>query len=197
MKNVDLTGLACPFELKFTMGIYELKGNAYETVVNGAKKLIPTRLMRLYDDTLVVTKAKPKHTTTPASDSLSVKGDIAVADMNLDANEPNLCAEDVVITWGDANATNVQIFTIPAGSFTASKKGHTYKCSKIDVDPTDEADVNDGIVTAKIDLDKCTFTVTVKEVNDIYADALGDAVFGISFETPEGTFDEEDDYTLP
>jgi hypothetical protein len=60
-KNVDLTGLACPFEIKFTMGSYELTGTVTETVVNGAKKSIPTRLMRLYDDKLVVTMANAKH----------------------------------------------------------------------------------------------------------------------------------------
>jgi hypothetical protein len=189
-KNVDLTGLACPFQVKFNMGSNELKGNAYEAVVNGAKKTIPTRLMRLYDDTLVVTKAKAKHSTIPGSDSISVKGEIAVADMNVDANEPNLCNEDVVITWGDGDG-NDQTFTIPSGSFTASKKGHTYKCKNI------VTDSNVGIVTATIDLDKATFTVSVKGATGIYADLAGEALFGISFATEEGEFDEEYAITLP
>jgi hypothetical protein len=175
------------------MGSNELKGNAYEAAVNGTK-LIPTRLMRMYNDTLIVTKAKAKHTTTPAADTLSVKGDIAVADMNVDANEPNLVNEDVVLTWGDVNDTNTQTFVIPAGSFKASKKGHTYKCSKIEADANDG---NEGFVTATIDLDKCTFTVTVKSATGLYAEALGETVFGISFDTEEGTFNEEDEYTLP
>jgi hypothetical protein len=191
-KNLDLTGLACPFQVKFTLGSDELNGNAEETVVNGTK-VIPTRLMRLYDDKLVVTKAKAKHSTTALSDTLSVKGDIAVADMNLDANEPNLVNEDVVLAWGDGD-TNNQTFVIPAGSFKASKKGHTYKCSKVEADANDG---NVGIVAATIDLDKATFTVTVKNADNLYATPLGTAWFGISFDTEEGTFDEEDDYTLP
>lgn len=198
-KNVDLTGLACPFEIKFAMGSYELKGNAYETVVNGSRKTIPTRLMRLYDDTLIVTKAKAKHSTKALSDTLSVKGEIAVADMGVDVNEPNLAAEDVNITWRDANDANtLQTFTIPAGSFKAAKKGNKYKCSKINVDPGAEADVNDGIVAATIDLDKCTFTLTVKKADGLFADKAGEATFGINFATPDdGEFNEEDNYTLP
>ena len=191
-KNIDLTGLACPFEIKFTMGSYELKGNAYETAVNGTKT-IPTRLMRLYDDKLVVTKAKAKHSTKALSDTLSVSGDIAVADMNLVANEPNLAAEDVNITWGDGDG-NDQTFVIPAHSFKASKTGHTYKCSKVVADAND---ANVGIVAATIDLDKCTFTISVKSANGLYADAAGTAVFGINFKTENGEFNEEDDYTLP
>jgi hypothetical protein len=192
-KNLDLTGLACPLRLQFTLGSYELKGTANEIIVNGNTKTIPTRLMRLYDDKLVVTRAKAKHSTTPGYDSISVKGDIAVADINLDANEPNLCNEDVNFVWGDGDA-NTQTFTIPAGSFTASKKGHTYKCRKI---ITDANDCNAGIVTATIDLDKATYTVSVKNATGIYADLAGTAVFGINFATEEGIFDEEDDYTLP
>ena len=81
--------MACPLRLEITMGNYTLSGDANEAIVNG-KKSIPTRLMRTYQDTLIVTKASVKNSTTPSSDSLSVKGDIAVADMNVDANEPNL-----------------------------------------------------------------------------------------------------------
>jgi hypothetical protein len=143
--------------------------------------------MRLDHDTLVVTKAKAKRDTLPGYDSISVIGEIAVADMNLDANEPNLCNKDVMLTWGDVNNTNTQTFTVPAGSFKASRKGHVYKCNRINVD----------IVNAAIDLDKCTFTVSIKNANGIYADKLGDAVFGINFATQQGTFDEEDNYTLP
>jgi hypothetical protein len=189
-KNVDLTGLACPFEIKFVMGSYTLKGNANETVVNGTKT-IPTRLMRLYDDTLVVTKAKAKHNATKAlSDKLSVTGGIAVEDMGIDVNEPNLAVADVNITWGD-NDGNDQTFKIPAGSFKAAKKGNIYKCSKV------VSDGNEGLITAAIDLDKCTFTVSVADANGLYVEALGNAVLGINFETPSDDFNEVDDYTLP
>ena len=170
-KNIDLTGLACPFEIKFTMGSNELKGNAYEAVVNGTKT-IPTRLMRTYQDTLVVTKAKAKAGSKELSDSLSVSGEIAVEDID----GSNLVSQDVNVIWG------AQTFTIPADSFTA-KTGHSYKCSKI-VDPN-------GIVTATIDLDKCTFAVSIAKAN---IDAVsGTVTFGIRF----ADFNETDDYTLP
>jgi hypothetical protein len=149
--------------------------------------------MRLYDDKLVVTKAKAKHSTTALSDMLSVSGDIAVADMNLYANEPNLCHRDVILTWGDGDV-NTKTFVIPAGNFKASKKGHIYTCSKV------AADVNEGdegVVAATIDLDKCTFTASVKGASGLFADMAGTAVFSVTFDTEQGTFDEKDDYTLP
>ena len=62
IKSADLTGLACPLELNFTIDNFILIGKATETVVNGPKTLIPTRLMRMYNDTLVVGKTKAKIT---------------------------------------------------------------------------------------------------------------------------------------
>jgi hypothetical protein len=189
-KNIDLTGLASPVRLKFTMANYVLSGDVDEEILNGAKKIIPTRLMRTYQNTLIVTKAKAMASTRPLYDSLSVKGDIAVEDVNVDANEPNLVTKNVVFTFGDVNETNVQTFAIPAGSFTQSRKGHTYTCKKA------ISDSNDGVVTAKIDLDKCTFTLSVKNADGIYT-GPGGAQFGINFLTESADFDETDDYTLP
>ena len=54
-----------------------------------------------------------------------------------------------------------------------------------------------GVVAATIDLDKSTFTLTVKNASGLYATPLGTAWFGISFDTENGAFNEEDDYTLP
>jgi endoglucanase len=172
-KNIDLTGLACPLQLNIAIGNYTLSGDVDETIVNG-QKTIPTRLMRTYKDTLIVTKAKVKNSTSALSDSLSVSGEIAVKDIN-DANmdEPNLVKQDVNIVWGN------QTFTIPAGRFEAARKGHSYKCSKINVNPSASPDVNDGIVTATIDLDKCTFAVSIAKAN-INA-VSGDVVFGLRF----------------
>jgi hypothetical protein len=178
-KNVDLTGLSCPFQIKFTMGSYELKGNAYETVVNGAKKTIPTRLMRMYDDKLVVTKAKVKNSTKASSDSLSVKGEVAVEDFT--TSEPNLYAEDVNIIWIDKDDTNnVQTFKIPAGSFKIPKKGRAYKCSKINPEITPVAEPN-TFIAATIDLDKCTFAVSITKADVSDEAATGDVQFGLRF----------------
>jgi endoglucanase len=183
-KNIDLTGLVCPLQLNIRIGNYALSGDVDETIVNG-QKTIPTRLMRMYKDTLIVTKAKVKNGTSVLSDSLSVSGEIAVKDIN-DANmdEPNLVKQDVNIVWGN------QTFTIPAGRFEAARKGHSYKCSKINVDPSASPDVNDGIVTATIDLDKCTFAVSIAKAN-INA-VSGDVVFGLRF----ADFNETDGVNL-
>jgi hypothetical protein len=188
-KNIDLTGLTCPVQLGFTIGSYEMSGRADETVVNGSKQPIPVRLMRLYKDTLIVTNAKVKNVAKPSSDSLSVKGDIAVADMNLDTNEPNLVTKEVVITLSDANDTNTQTFTILPGSFKASKKGHLYNCSKINPVIAPVEDVN-TLVTASIDLDKCTFTVSIIK-SDLKVTS-GDGKFGLSF----AAFNETDNLSF-
>jgi hypothetical protein len=62
---------------------------------------------------------------------------------------------------------------LPSHSFKAAKRGHAYKCSKI------TATGSSGLVTAAIDLDKCTFTISVKGADlDVTS---GDVVFGINF----------------
>jgi hypothetical protein len=179
-KNINLTGLACPVELDFVMDSNLFWGNANEAIVNG-KKSIPTRLMRLYKDTLIVTKASAKNSAKALSDSLSVKGDIAVADMN----GCNLATKEAVITWGDQNDIDVDTFTLPIGSFVAAKKGNVYKCSKI------VPNQGSGLVTATIDFDKCTFTISVTGVD--LGVTSGGAKLGLSF----GSFDETSNYALP
>jgi hypothetical protein len=172
-KNIDLTGLACPVTLELGIGDTTISIVADETIVNGARKTIPTRLMRMYDDTLIVTEAKAKAGTSPSTDSLSVRGEVAVANIVLGGDLPDLTLEDVIITWADANETYVQTFTIPAGSFvqtSASRK--SYQCSKITL-------AEGGIASGKFDLEKCTFNITVKNTTlDI---TTGAAVFGINF----------------
>jgi hypothetical protein len=174
-KNINLTGLGAPLRLTIEMGTYTLTGTASETIINGSKKLIPTRLMRMFQNTLIVTRTKATHSTKALSDSLSVKGEIAVADINnIDLDEPNLVNVDVNIVWGD------HTFTVPAGSLVAAKRGHSYKCSKI---PMDTNDCNAGFVTAAIDLDKCTFTISVKNADGLDT-GTGDSIvpFGINYQ---------------
>jgi hypothetical protein len=113
--NVDLTGLSCPVHLEMAMGYYTLTGDANEEIVNGKSATIPTRLMRMYDDTLVVSNAIAKHGAKPSSDSLSVKGGLAVKSIGV-----NLCNEDVNFIWGN------KVFRVPQGGFTPSKTGHLY-----------------------------------------------------------------------
>ncbi len=188
-KNIDLTGLACPLELKITLGSDELKGQATEAVVNGTKT-IPTRLMRAYKDTLIVPpgKTKVKSSTKASSDSLSVTGEIAVQDIN--TTDPNLYGIPVVITWIDSNdLNNVQTFTIPIHSFKIPKTGRLYKCSKIEPNVAPVAEPN-ARVAASIDLDKCTFAVSITKA-DLNA-VSGQTKFGIRF----GDFNEVNDVNL-
>ncbi|MBN2019609.1 MAG: glycoside hydrolase family 5 protein [Sedimentisphaerales bacterium] len=189
-KNIDLTGLGAPLRLNFSFGNTVLSSEVNETIINGYKKNIPTRLMRLYDDALVVTRGKARSSTKPSSDSLKVKGEIAVADMDLDANEPNLADANttVTITWGDAAETEVQTFTVQGDSFTASKKGHTYKCRKVIMDVNDS---NEGIVTGKFDLDKCTFMLSVKSASGLYT-GPDEAQLGINIANTDDTVDDFD-----
>lgn len=181
-KNVDLTGLSAPVKLELIMKdindtiVNESIGEVNETIING-KKYIPTRLMRQYQDTLVATKATPKHSTKAGKDTLSLTGEIAVLDINdANLNDPNLIFDDVNVIWG--NDANEQTFKIPAGNFKAAKKSHSYNCSKIAT--KDVNDVTNGKATAKIDLDKCTFTMTITEVNNIDINNVS-TPFGITF----------------
>ena len=185
-KNIDLTGLGCPLKLGFTMGdSVILSQEVNEAIVNGRNTLIPTRLMRLSKDTLVVRKAKTRSSTRSLGDSLSVSGDIAVADMNLDTNEPNLVNEDVNVVWGSST------FTIPFANFKTVGRKHLYKCSR-----SHSAEDPNNLVTATIDLDKCTYSISVKDVNLADVDASGIVTFGINFATPNGDFNKTVDVNL-
>jgi hypothetical protein len=119
----------------------------------------------MHDDTLVVTSAIAKHGTKPSSDSLSAKGYLAVEDINV-----NLGNEDVNFIWGD------RVFRVPQGQFTAPK-GHLYKCSKV---VADTSNGNAGVVTASIDIDNATFSVSVSAAGSL--DVTSDYIaFGVNF----------------
>jgi hypothetical protein len=169
-KNVDLTGLACPVHLEMAMGYYTLTGDVNEAIVNGKTALIPTRLMRMYDDTLVVTSASAKDGTKPSSDSLSAKGYLAVEDISV-----NLCNEDVNFIWGD------KVFRVPQGKFTVSKPG-LYRCSKV---AADTSNGSAGSVTASIDILNAIFAVSISG-----ADSLDVTSDPIPFRVNFGDFNE-------
>jgi hypothetical protein len=152
-QNIDLTGLGVPVHLDFTLGDYILSGEADETIVNGASA-IPTRLMRTYQDTLVVNNAGVKNSAGALQDAFYANGDITVQDVS----GSNLADTSVVITWADQAEITIQTFTIPAHSFSKARTGNLYKC-------TQARAVEGGYVTATIDLDKCTFAVLVWNTN--------------------------------
>ncbi len=178
--NINLTGLGCPLRLNITLGDFVFSGDINETVVNGSSP-IPIRLMRTYKDTLAISKASVKNSSKPLKDSFSAKGSITVQDIN----GSNPVHSAFVITWADQSETSVQTFTIPAHSFKAAKKGHSYTCKNIRA-----TEAGGGIVNAEIDMDKCTFTLSVK--NTDLSVTSGDVKLGLSF----AAFDETADYSF-
>lgn len=167
LSKVNLTGLSCPIQLKWTLGNTLYYGEADESIVNG-KQRIPIRLMRNYRDEVRISKAVAKHGQTAGTDQLSITGEIAVADVA--GND--LAALPVSITWG------AQTFTIPEGSFTKAAKGNVYSCLNV---PAAEG----GMVSCKIDLDKCIFSVVLKNaVLDLVPGTAADANLQIGTPAP-------------
>lgn len=143
VSKVDLTGLSCPIRFEWAFGDYTYYGEADESIVNG-KQRIPIRLMRNYRDEIRISKAVAKRGKTPATDQLSITGEIAVANVS----GTDLRMLPVTITWGE------QTFTIPEGQFTKGK-GNVYSCRNM-------AAPEGGLFTCKIDLDTCIFSVAAK-----------------------------------
>ena len=181
--KINLTGLGCPLRLKITLGDFVFSGDADAALVNGGSP-IPISLMSTYKNTLAISKISVHHSAKPLKDSFSAKGSITVGDIN----GANLVNSAFVITWADGNGASVQTFTIPAHSFkaTKNKKKHLYKCTNIRA-----TEAGGGKVSANINMDKCTFTLSVK--NTTLSPTSGDVVFGLTF----ATFDETDDYRVP
>ena len=160
-KNIDLTGLQCPLQLKFTLGSNRLSGQASDDVVNGTRTIIPIRLLSTYKDTMIVKTAKDVNKSIALWDSFRVTGEIAVDDVN----DSRLNRNEVVVTWG------LQTFTVPVGKFIA-KSGDVYKCKDAPSSPN-------GLVNATIDFNKCKFDIKVRNITlDV---ASGDIEFGLSF----------------
>ncbi len=166
-KKVNLTGLACPLRLQLSLsnGI-TLSGDADESIVNGKKKSIPIRLMMTYRDILVVNKAKAKHSSKQFSDRLSVSGDIAVIDTDV-----NLCNEIVDLIW-----SKKEVLHLPQGIFKAYGTGRLFKCSTVIC----YAGGWTATVKARVDMDKGKFKLSSKGA--ITADTASEpTTFGIRF----------------
>ena len=129
--------------------------------------------MRTYSDALSVDKKKARAGRRSSTDSLHIKGSIAVELVD----STNLANEELVITWGS------QTFTLPQGSMTVIS-GKKYKCKKVSA-------TEGGRVSLKIDLDKCTFALTIK--NASLDSTSGTVTFVMSF----ADFDESQQVTLP
>jgi hypothetical protein len=138
-KNVDLSGLSSPVTMRITIGDFAGAAHAGERTVNGLRKPAPTTLMLGVKNTLRINSCK----IARGKDKLSLKAAIAVEDANV-----NLAETDVAVTLDS------QTFTIPAGSFAASKNKFVCK----------NADVNEGgLATGTFDANRCSFLLTIKE----------------------------------
>jgi len=138
-QNIDLSGLACPVTMRITIGDYAGSAHAGERIVNGLHKPAPITLMLGVKNALRIDSFK----VTRGKDKFSVKAAIAVKDTNV-----NLAETDVAVTLDS------QTFTIPVGSFVASK--NKFVCTN--------ADVNEGGFAAGVfDANNCTFTLTIKQ----------------------------------
>jgi len=140
-QNINLSGLACPVTMRITIGDFAGAGHAGERIVNGLRKPAPITLMLGVKNTLRIDSFK----VTRGKNKFSVKAAIAVEDTNV-----NLADVNVVVTLDS------QTFTIPVGSFAASK--NKFVCTN--------AAVNEGgFATGVFDANNCTFTLTIKQTN--------------------------------
>jgi hypothetical protein len=147
-KSTDLSGLRTPFKLMIEFGLYQgavLLSETNAEKVNKGKPL-PICLLAGVEDALRVDKAKVK--SGRKGDSLSVQGGIAAGDSELNLNQ-----ETVTIEWGDFSETLIE------GGLNA-KKGRNYSYKK----PKDGIGV---ISSLAINLDKCTFKLSIKEAPEL------------------------------
>ncbi len=171
-QNVNLTGLGCPLELSMTVGPYVLRGQADESIVNGAAR-IPIWLMRGYANELRIGRAAVQTGRKPDTDSLRIWGEIAVQELGR-----NLRAESVVLQWGE------QTFTLPAGSLRADRRGMVYSCSNV---RTSEG----ARVWLRIDLQRCLYSARISGTT--LTARNGEVSFGLRWTD----FEESASITLP
>jgi hypothetical protein len=139
-KNVDLTGLRCPITLTIQIGDYFVEEQLDEDIVNGPKKPCPLKLMMGVWDSLDVSKFKAKKGKADDTDSFSISGSFTV-------DGPFDTIQQVDITLGP------DTFSVPGSEFALKK--NSFSCKSFDS--------GNGIVTAKFDTAKCTYSIKVKK----------------------------------
>jgi subtilisin family serine protease len=157
-RNIDLTGLRCPFYVLIHMGYYIAMGTADETIVNGSRS-IPVRLLSGYADSLAVSKIKVRGSSKPINDRISVIGTFTVNDLNA----PGL-TQGLIISWGP------QIWTIPEGKFSPVKAG-LLRCNY----QTPEG----ASIQAVFNFNSCSFKLKIKQTT--VAPKTGNVDFGLVF----------------
>jgi subtilisin family serine protease len=157
-RNIDLTGLRCPFYVLIHLGYYIAMGTADEPIVNG-RRPIPVRLLSGYTDSLAISKVKVSGSSKPLKDRLSVIGTFTVSD--LDAAD---LTQGLIISWGP------QTWTIPDGEFTLVKAG-LLRCNYR---------TPEGVsIQAVFNFNSCSFKLKIKQTT--VAPKTGDVDFGLVF----------------
>jgi len=151
-KNLDLTGLSCPFTVLVQFGDYAAGIQVVADRVNRGKAC-PLPLLMGVKDTLSADKVKAKKGKTIGTDSISVSGTFTAAG---GFNQ----ALPVIITLGP------DTFTIPGNEFILSNG--RYLCKKVDS--------GNGIIMARFDIVKCTYSISIKGAD---ISGSGNVAFGI------------------
>jgi len=188
---VNLTGLSSPVILELEMGDYYgigvageseddflgmgLPDQEYKDNING-HRVLPMRLMLGYTDGLRVEQARVKTRKKDETESLYVRGSIAVRDRAVDLSQ-----HQMTIRWG----SNDFVATIAKGDFFEYKGKYVYRRP---IGPTETGD--NPITLAIFDLEKCTFLITVNKTQIVSNSGM--VPFGVSF----GAFDQTDNYNL-
>ncbi len=171
-RDVDLSGLSCPFEIKVEIGGFDVETVLDETTVNG-RRPIPIKLLMGVKNSLRVDKTKfTRNGQTGNISKAVVSGGFSVKEID----DANLAVNDVNITVGS------QVLTIPAGSLRFYKG--KYICSKVLLP-------NGEIAWAVFDFNRCTFKLTIK--NTSFSAPAGTADFSIDF----ADFNEVEKVLLP
>ena len=144
LKNIDLSGLACPFNFKITVGGFDVVTDINETIVNGLKKPVPISLLTGIKNSLRVDKFN-YHPASSNKGWLLAKGGFSV--LNPDVN---MADSNFVISLSG------QAFTIPVGSLKETKLG--YACSNLKLADGSIASVNFNFKT-------CSFSLSVRKAN--------------------------------
>lgn len=157
-KGLDLAGLACPFTVSITVGDYcTAQIELDEDIVNGPKKACAPQLIMGMVNTLAVDTLRFKTGKQVGMDRFSAKGMFTLGGMPAEGGS-------LVISLGS------QTFTVDSAAFT-EKKERVWACSNV------AAAEGNGIVSATLDADKCTYTLSIRNAA-IEADGL--TPFGLS-----------------
>jgi len=142
-RAINLTGLNGSLSVDLSLDDFEVSSEVDEDIINGSKKFASLCLLSGHTDALRIKSAK----VGKKADTLKIQGEIAG---DADNQNADLAAIPVTIRWGDVD------FVIPAEKFIDKKNSGKFTVKKL------ELPGNGAILTATIDLQKCTFKISVR-----------------------------------